>query len=208
MKNYALFCKVILLALVIVMTGVAQSEAKTEMSSVTMLSSQMITSGLLDITGGRANVPVVGTDGTAYVVSYIESANITAPALRPARPTITFQSTINAVTTAGKLTSLTLNGIVSTPVISGNYLVFLQSSGPLTTGSSGNGQLQLDILSLPFTSSSSPVTVTLAEDFASLPVVSGSYIYVMTTEVATSGNKTYLYILNFNGTQVAKVEIQ
>ena len=198
-----------LLAVVIVVTGVAKSEAMMGMNSETMLSSQMVNNGLFDITGGRANVPVVGADGTAYVVSYIESANAAANnAPRFAPPIITFQSNINAVTTTGKLTSLTLNGIASTPVVSGNYLVFLLSARPLTTGSSGNGQLQLDILSLPLTSSSSPVTVTLAEDFASLPVISGSYIYVMTTEIATSGNKTYLYILNFNGTQVVKVEIQ
>src|SRR5208283_1033732 len=70
------------------------------------------------------------------------------------------------------------------PVVSGTHLVFLLApSGTLTTANSGNGQLQLDILSLPFTSSSSPVTVTLAEDFASLPVISGSYIYVVTTEI-------------------------
>lgn len=204
MKRYTLFLKVFFLALVLVTSAVAQSEAAIGQVDVRMLSSDMVNNGWFDITGGRANVPVVGPDGTAYVVSYSETTNAANNA-----PRILFQSKIDAITTSGQLTSLTLNGIASTPVVSGNYLVFLLSpTGTLTSGSAGDGQLQLDILSLPLTSFSVPVTVTLAEDFASLPVISGSYIYVVTTEIATSGRTSYLYILNFNGSQVAKVEIQ
>jgi len=237
MKSYALFFKVFLLALVIVTTGVAQSEAVIVAgnNSGKMLSSDMVNNGWFDITGGRANAPVVGSDGTAYVVTYAEvtnAANNASPLNSSTSMSfISFQSTIDAITTSGQMTSLTFNGIASAPVVSGTHLVFLLApSGTLTTANSGNGQLQLDILSLPFTSSSSPVTVTLAEDFASLPVISGSYIYVVTTEIVARTpvnpvplpvepmataiiappvvKKSFLYIFNFNGSLVTKVEFQ
>jgi len=182
-------------------------------------------SGGFGMMNGMAGAPVVGDDGTAYIVGF----NSTAPANTTPSSNV-FQSTISAVTPAGGIETLTLKGMVSRPVIHGNFLVATASLpdfndynvvGNFGT-SSPAGQSVLYIVNLPMTASSPlPIAVTLDGEFASLPVIANNSIYVVTSDFgnammngsttfnmmygnynfnSTGSSKSYLYIVSFNGT--------
>lgn len=233
----SLFFKVVLLSLAIVGTTLSHSEAmmgggtgmgfgqsnvnvgvtNSTGSTVGMMngannlaisSGAMMTKQVFNMTSGMTNTPVVASNGTAYVVSFsgaTKSGN--------AVPfTYSYASKLNAITTAGDITSITLEGIVSTPVISGSTLALSASlSGYMmdVNNSTSGSPLTLYILTLPITSSSTPVSVSLDGDFASEPVISGNYIYVTTTDIGLkTATTSYLYIISLTGAQVAKVELQ
>ncbi|MBF0559147.1 MAG: hypothetical protein HQL08_10245 [Nitrospirae bacterium] len=177
-------------------------------SGMALSSSGMMNKRFYDMSSGIANNPVVASNGTAYVVSYSATSNNASTYYG----NYSYKSKINQVTTSGQMTSISVNGIISAPVISGSTLAVTGSlSGYMMDwyNSSSSNQLVLYILSLPFTSSTSAVSVSLEGDFASVPVISGSHIYVTTTDLGiTSATKSYLYILNFDGSTVAQVQIQ
>lgn len=181
-------------------------------------------SGGFGMMNGMAGAPVVGDDGTAYIVGF----NSTAPANTLPSSNV-FQSTVSAVTPAGAIETLTLKGIVSRPVIYGNFLVATASLPDLTNysiafnfgTSAPSGQSVLYIVSLPMTASTVPVAVTLDGEFASVPVIANNSVYVVTSDFgnammngnntfnmmygnynfnSTGNAKSYLYIIGLNGT--------
>ena len=181
-------------------------------------------SGGFGMMNGMAGAPVVGDDGTAYIVGF----NSTAPANTFPGSNV-FQSTISAVTPSGAIETLTLNGMVSRPVIYENFLVATASLPDLTNywvvdnfgTSSPSVQSVLYIVSLPMTSSTVPAAVTLDGKFASVPVIANDSIYVVTSDFgnammngnstfnmmygnynfnSTGNAKSYLYIISFDGT--------
>jgi len=192
----------------------------------------MTNSGGFGMMNGMVGSPVVGSDGTAYLVSYHPSAN---PGTVPTSNS--FESVITAVTPAGTVNSITLKGIVSRPVIDGNDLVATASLPDFSNfdvfGNLGttapSGQSMVYVVDLPLTPSSVPVGVSLDGKFASTPVVANNLVYVMTTDFGNAmmqgnttfsgmyGNfnfnntgtaKSYLYIVDFDGNLVAKIQLQ
>jgi hypothetical protein len=197
-----------------------------------MMGSAMTNGGTFGMMNGMVGSPVVGDDGTAYLVTYMPGSN---PGSAPT--SASFQSKIIAVTPAGAISSIVVSGIVSRPVIFNNQLVAtasLPNFGDYTMwGILGNnppsGQSAAYIVSLPLTATSKPVAVSIDGSFASAPVIDAARgrIYVTTTDYgngmmsgsstysAMYGNynfnaataKTYLYILYFDG-NYTRVTIQ
>ncbi len=192
----------------------------------------MTNTGGFGMMNGMAGAPVVGSDGTAYLVSYNPTAN---PGTVPSDNS--FESTITAVTAAGAVNSITLNGIVSRPVIDGNLLVATSSLPDMmnfnVVGNLGTtapaGQSMVYVVSLPLSSSSVPVGVSLDGQFASLPVIANNAVYVTTSDFGNgmmtdsstfnmmfgnynfSGTGTahsYLYIIGFDGNLINKIQLQ
>ena len=222
----------LILVAVIAMFGMFGNVNAAMMGGPGGVSGSMIGGGMMGLTNsggfgmmnGMAGAPVVGDDGTAYIVGF----NSTAPANTLPSSNV-FQSTVSSVTPAGVIETLTLNGIVSKPVIFENFLVATASLPDLTNyliagnlgTSSPAGQSVLYILSLPLTASAVPAAVTLDGKFASVPVIANNSIYVVTSDFGNammSGNstfnmmygnynfnstgsaKSYLYIIGFDGT--------
>jgi hypothetical protein len=115
------------------------------------------------------------------------------------------------VTPAGVIETLTLNGMVSKPVIFENFLVATASLPDLTNyliagnlgTSSPAGQSVLYIVSLPLTASTVPAAVTLDAKFASVPVIASNSIYVVTSDFGNAmmnGSNTFNMMYNFNST--------
>lgn len=191
----------------------------------------MTNSGGFGMTNGMAGAPIVGSDGTAYLISYNPSDN---PGVIPASSS--FESKITAVTPAGVVTSITLKGIVSRPVIYGDVLVATSSLPDMMNyivfGNFGitapSGQSMAYIVDLPLTSASVPIGVSLDGQFASLPVIENNNVYVVTSDFGNSmmaGNgpftsvygrydfdtgtaHSYLYIIGFDGSLVNKITLQ
>jgi hypothetical protein len=192
----------------------------------------MTNTGGFGMMNGMAGAPVVGSDGTAYIVSYNPTAN---PGAVPSSSS--FQSTIMAVTPSGSISSITLQGIVSRPVVEGDVLVAtssLPNMGDFDVfanlgTASPSGQSMAYIVSLPLTSSSKPIGVSLDGGFASLPVIENNNVYVVTSDFGNgmmNGNNTfnmmygnynfngtgtahsYLYIVGFDGSLVNKITLQ
>ncbi len=191
----------------------------------------MTNTGGFGMMNGMAGSPVVGSDGTAYLVSY-------NPTVSPGSvPTSnSFQSTVSAITPSGQINTITLKGIVSRPVVSGNVLVATASLPDASNynvvgslGSSSTGQSVLYAITLPITPSTVPIAVTMDGQFASVPVMTADKVYVTTTDFGIAmmqgnttfggmyGNfnfnntgtaKSYLYIVNFNGSLAAKIPLQ
>ncbi len=178
--------------------------------------------------------PVVGSDGTAYLVTfdYIPGAVMPLTPTAPIPIANTFESTIIAVTPAGSTSSVKLKGIISRPAVLGSVLVATASLPDLTdytvVGNFGN-QSVLYVISVPFSSSTKPLALTMDGYFASEPVMAAKYIYVVTSDygfAVMNGNptfnnvfgnynfnnsgtaKTYLYIFNLDGTLASKTTIQ
>ncbi|HXX58001.1 MAG TPA: hypothetical protein VEI96_08385, partial [Thermodesulfovibrionales bacterium] len=181
---------------------------------------------------GMAGAPVVSDDGTAFLVTYDRTVT---PGTIPT--SASFQSTIVAVKLTGEIVSLPLSGIVSRPVVVGNVLAATSSLpdfkdfmmlGNLGSNPSSD-QSALYILTIPFTASTKPTAVSLDGDFASVPVIAGNHVYVVTTDFgngmmtgstpfsSTFGNfnfnssgisKSYLYIINLDGSLVSKTALQ
>jgi len=180
---------------------------------------------------GMAGAPVVGDDGTAYVVAINPLAT---PGTLPGSGS--FESRISAVALTGDITTLTLKGIASRPVVIGNVLVSTASlPDPTNYDVVGNlatrpsGQSVLYVLGLPLTASSVPVAVALDGGFASIPVIADNHIYVVTSDFGNgmmTGNNSfnmmfgnynfnqsgtaasYMYILDFSGNLTKKITLQ
>ena len=191
----------------------------------------MTNSGGFGMMNGMAGAPVVGDDGTAYIVGL----NPTASAGTPPGSSV-FQSTISAVTPAGGLQTITLNGIVSRPVVADGMLVATASlPNPANfdllgnLGTTPSGQSVLYAVELPLTSTRVPIAVSLDGMFASTPVIANNNVYVVTSDFGgamMNGNntfnmmygnynfnaagtaKSYMYIVDFNGTLVKKITLQ
>jgi hypothetical protein len=181
---------------------------------------------------GMKGSPVVGDDGTAYLISFTPSDN---PGMMPTNNS--FQSTITAFKTTGETSSLTLKGIVSRPVVEGNVLAVTTSLPDFSEYNiignhgvnPGAGQSVLYAVSLPLIESKVPLAVALDGSFASVPVIANDRVYVITTDFGHAmmengtfdmfGNgqhdfndddmaKTYLNIINFDGTLESRFEVQ
>lgn len=213
------------LAAIIMLTFVEYSDAMMD-------GSMMTNTGGFGMMNGMAGTPVVGDDGTAYLVIHNPTSN---PGTTPNNNS--FESKLFAVKTTGETVSLTLKGITSKPVLSGNVLVataslpdpgdYMMAYNYVTNTS--NSQSVLYVLSLPFSASSVPLAIALDGSYASIPVFANSKVYVTTTDFGNAmmqGNttfsgmygtynfngsgaaKSYLYILNLDGTIASKVIIQ
>jgi len=190
-----------------------------------MIGSMMTNGGSFGMMNGMAGSPVVGADGTAYLVSYVPTSSASqVPASN------SFESKLIAVTPAGIISSMTVNGIVSRPVVLGNNL-FATASLPnfndyTMFGSSGsnslNNQSVCYLVQLPLTGSVKPIAVAMDGSYASVPVIDSerNRIIVTTTDFGnsmmsgsntyntmygsyaanTATAKTYMYMINFDGT--------
>ena len=191
----------------------------------------MSNTGGFGMMNGMAGSPVVGSDGTAYIVTQNPTASAGAVPNSNA-----FQSTVSAITLSGQVDTITLQGIVSRPVVHGNILVATASLPDESNydivgslGSSSTGQSVLYVMRLPITPSTVLFAVTLDGQFASVPVMTADKVYVTTTDFGNAmmqgnttfndmyGNfnfnntgtaKTYLYIVNFDGSLAAKIQLQ
>lgn len=191
----------------------------------------MANTGGFGMTNGMEGSPIVGSDGTAYLVSH----NLTASAGSVPNSN-SFQSTVLAITPSGQVETITLKGIVSSPVVSGDVLVATASLPDTSNydligslGSSSTGQSVLYAITLPITPSTVPIAVTMDGQFASVPVMTADKVYVTTTDFGNAmmqgnttfsgmyGNfnfnntgtaKSYLYIVNFDGSLAAKIQLQ
>jgi hypothetical protein len=150
---------------------------------------------------GMLSAPVVGDDGTAYIVRYASSIS-------------GMVSRISSYGLDGSTADVALRGKVSVPVPQGAYL-FATTSGPILsdydlTGNYGTNpageQSVLFRLPAPFGANAIPDAVTLDGRIASKPVISSNRIYV-TTKDPYYGKK-YLYVLNPDLTLVTKTLIQ
>lgn len=192
----------------------------------------MTNTGGFGMMNGMAAAPVVGSDGTAYLVSYNPAANSGA-----VPSSSDFESTITSVTASGVINTITLKGIISKPVIYGNVLAATSSlpdfsnfyiSENLGTAAPA-GQSTAYLINLPLTSSSVPVGVSLDGQYASTPVIANDNIYVVTSDFGnammpgnstfntmygnynfnnTGNAKSYLYIIGFDGSLVNKITLQ
>jgi len=192
----------------------------------------MTNTGGFGMMNGMAGAPVVGDDGTAYLISFNPSAN---PGTTPTSNS--FESTITAVTPSGAVTSITLNGIASRPVVEGNVLAATASLPNFSNfnilenlgTSTPSEQSMLYVVGLPLTSSSVPVGVSLDGRFASIAVIASNAIYVVTSDFGngmmtgsgtfnmmygsynfngTGTAHSYLYIIGFDGHLVNKITLQ
>ncbi|MBA4373298.1 MAG: hypothetical protein C0402_10625 [Thermodesulfovibrio sp.] len=190
----------------------------------------MANAGGFGMMNGLSSAPLVGSDGTAYIVGF----NSTAAAGTTPSSNV-FQSTISAVTTAGAIQTLTLKGIVSRPVLANGYLVATASLPDTTNfnvvGNLGTNSTSKSILyavTLPLTSSSLPVALSLDGEFASVPVIVGNNIYVVTSDFGSgmmdgsnvfnmmygnynfsnSNAHSYMYIVDFSGKLINKITLQ
>lgn len=217
-----MFFKVIFPAILMWITFTAPSAA--QMMGPGMMAPAMTNGGTFGMMNGMVGSPVLGDDGTAYLVTYVPGSS---PGFAPS--TTSFQSRIIAVTSAGAVSSMVVSGIVSRPVVYGNLLIATASlpnfNDFMMLASFGNnspsGQSVVYLISLPFSTAAKPVAVSVDGSFASAPVVDAvhSRVYVTTTDFgygmmsgsntynAMYGNynfntataKTYMYILGFDG---------
>ena len=190
-----------------------------------MSGSMMTSGGTFGMMNGMAGSPVVGDDGTAYLVSYVPTSSSQIPSSN------SFESKLIAVAPSGQISSMNMiSGIVSKPVVLGNLLAASASlpdfNDYMMYGSYGsnspNNQSVFYIVQLPLTGSAKPLAVALDGSYASVPVIdpARNRILVTTTDSGNSmmsgshtydtmyGNynpntataKTYMYIINFDGT--------
>jgi hypothetical protein len=221
--------KVLSFAAVIVMAFAARSEA---MMGGGMMGGgfAMTNNGGFGMMNGLAGQPVVGSDGTAYLISYTPTS--TTPTTGTAPTNQSFQSSLMAFSpNGGTPVTLTFNGILSRPVVAfdDSYLVATASLPDFTqfnvAGPYMSGQSVLYAVQLPLTASSKPVAVTFNGEFASVPVIQNNMVYVTTTDFgnammgsgtfsmfnydfSTSAAHSYLYIYNLNNGQLTTYQIQ
>lgn len=219
-KGYCFFCAAIML-----LVAAASSDAMMDGSTMT-------NTGGFGMMNGMAGTPVVGDDGTAYLVIHNPASN---PGTTPSSNS--FESKLFAVKTTGETVSLTIKGITSKPVLFGNVLVATSSLPDLSNymmvynyvTNTSNSQSVIYVFSLPFSASSVPLAIALDGSYASIPVIANNKVYVSTTDFGnammqgnntfsgmygtynfngTGSAKSYLYIINFDGTIASKVIIQ
>lgn len=192
----------------------------------------MTNTGGFGMLNGMAAAPVVDSEGTAYIVSYNPTAN---PGKVPTSSS--FQSTITAVSPSGSVYTITLDGIVSMPVIEDGVLIATSSLPNMTNfdvvgdygTASPSEQSMAYIVNLPLTSSSVPVGVSLDGQFASTPVIENNNAYIVTSDYgngmltgsgtfsniygnynfnSTGTAHSYMYIIGLDGTLVNKITLQ
>ncbi len=223
----SIIIKVLSFAAVIVMAFAARSEA---MMGGGMMGGgfAMTNNGGFGMMNGLAGQPVVGNDGTAYLISY--TPTIITPTSGTAPTSNSFQSSLMAFSpNGGTPVTHTFKGILSRPVVAfdGSYLVATASLPEFSQfNTAGNSnQSVLYAVQLPLTASSTPVAVSLNGDFASVPVIQNNMVYVTTTDFgnamfgsgtfsmfnydfSTSAAQSYLYIYNLNNGQLTTYQIQ
>lgn len=232
MKRATKTLAVLLMALTAVFSFNAYSDAIMG-SGPGMIGGPMTTnSGSFGMMNGMTGAPVIGEDGTAYLVSFNPTSN---PGTAPSSNS--FESKIMEITPSGQITSITVKGIASKPAVGNNFLVATASLPDFANynlvGNFGNnpasGQSVIYIMSLPFSATIVPDAVSMDGSYASIPVITNDKVYVTTTDFGNAmmgsntfnmfgnGNynfnqnglaKTYLYIFNFDGSLASKVEIQ
>jgi len=188
----------------------------------------MTKAGGFGMMNGLAGVPVVDTEGTAYIVSMTPS---TTPGNKPKWKS--FMSHILAVSPSGQILDLTLDGLISRPIISENTLIATASLpnmgnySIITNYGTTTAQSVLFFLQLPLSSSSVPDAVQMDGRYASVPVIANNQIYVTTTNFGYGmmmGNDVfndtfpnyhvrntdhaYLYVFTMDGTLVSKTVLQ
>jgi hypothetical protein len=184
----------------------------------------MTNNGGFGMMNGTAGAPVVGNDGTAYLVSYTPTTN---PGTVPTSDS--FQSSLMAFSpNGGTPVALSLKGLLSRPVVEGNILVATASlPDPTQFNVAGymSNQSVLYAVTLPLSASATPIAVALDGEYASQPVIQNNVVYVTTTDFgnammgsgtfsmfnydfSTSAAKSYLYIFNLNDNTINKYEIQ
>lgn len=194
----------------------------------------MTNSGGFGMTSGMAATPVVGNDGKAYLVSWTPSQN---PGTTP--NSNSFTSTLKEINpNTGKVVSLSLDGILSKPVLSddGNLLVATASLPNFNDFqmyanygvNSAESQSVLYAISLPLTGSTQPMAISLDGSYASIPVIATGAVYVTTTNRGDymmghdmfdgmfgsfdfnnqQDQKSFLYVVGLDGTLKAKIEIE
>ncbi len=230
--------KIFLVTLLVGMLAFAGIAGASMMGGGTMMGGtggtmmDLTNTGGFGMMNGMAGAPVVDSNGTAYLVSYNPTAS---PDTVPSSDS--FESVITAVTPSGAVSSITLKGIVSRPVISGGVLAATASLPDFSNfdvvGNLGtttpSGQSMAYIINLPLTSSSVPVGVSLDGQFASMPVIANNNVYIFTSDFGNgmmTGSSTfnmmygnysftgtgtphsYMYIIGFNGSLVNKITLQ
>ncbi|MBF0458955.1 MAG: hypothetical protein HQK99_13790 [Nitrospirae bacterium] len=149
---------------------------------------------------------VVGSDGTSYIASLNAVDNATT--------LVNATSKLLAITSSGTKQSITLNGIVRKLVIgqdasSNNYLVAV---AVVKSSAAASPSTVLYIVSLPFSQSVTPVSVSLNGAKASRPEIVNGNVYITTTvwTAGTSGSAatktSYLNVVKLNGTIVSQVQ--
>lgn len=221
----------VLCVAIMIMAAVAvNSEAM--MNGSMMTNTGMTNTGGFGMMNGMAGTPVVGDDGTAYLVVHNPASSSGATP-----NSNSFESKLLAVRNTGDTVSLTLKGMTSKPVVFGNVLVATASLPDFSNymmvynyvTNTVNSQSVLYVFSLPLSSASAPSAVSLDGNYASIPVIANNNIYVTTTDFGNAmmqGNNTFagmygaynfnstgsakssLYILNLDGTIALKVTIQ
>lgn len=232
MKKMMTSFTVFLLAALVALIFTARPDAEAMGEEWGMTGSMMTNGGTYGMMNGEAGSPVLGEDGTAYLASY---APTSTPSQVPSSNS--FESKLIAVTPSGQISSMTMHGIVSKPVVLGNLLVASASLPDFNDytmfGSYGSNspsnQSVFYIVQLPLTGLTKPLAVAMDGSYASVPVIDSARnrIIVTTTDsgysmmsgsntynsmygsynVNTSTAKTYMYIINFDGTY-AKITIQ
>lgn len=192
----------------------------------------MSNDGSFGMMSGMAGAPVIGEDGTAYLVTHVPAPD---PGETPS--SAAFTSRIVAYHPARGSVVLTLQGLVSRPVIAGGLLVATASLPDMEDfvvmgrhGTAGpGGQSVLYALALPLTESAVPIAVAMDGRFASMPVIAKNRIYVTATDFgnammgggtfemfgagsydfgAAAPAKTYLYVFGLDGSLISRAEIQ
>jgi hypothetical protein len=225
--------KVLSFAAVIVMAFAARSEAMMDggMMGGGYMGFAMTNNGGFGMMNGMAGTPVVGDDGTAYLVSYTPPT--TAQTAGTAPTSQSFQSSLMAFSpNGGTPVTLTFNGILSRPVVAfdGSYLVATASLPNFAQynfidSNYTSGQSVLYAVQLPLSATSTPIAIALEGDYASVPVIQNNMVYVTTTDFgnammgsgtfsmfnydfSTSAAHSYLYIYNLNNGQLTTYQIQ
>jgi len=182
---------------------------------------------------GMAGTPVVGNDGTVYMVSFEPNQN--AGTMLNSN---SFASTLMAINpTTGQVVSLILDGMLSRPVVYGNILVATASLPNFNDfemfanhgENNAEGQSVLYGIQLPLTENAMPRAISLDGNFASVPVIANDLIYVTTTSHGDfmmgrnmfdgmfddfdfndqPDHRSFLYVIGLvDGTLKAKIEIE
>ena len=181
---------------------------------------------------GMAGAPVVGNDGTVYMVGFEPNQN--AGTMLNSN---SFTSTLMAINpTTGQVVSLNLNGVLSRPVVHGNILVATASLPSFNNfemfanhgNNSAESQSVLYGIQLPLTENTIPTAISLDGNFASVPVVANDLIYVTTTSHGDfmmgrnmfdgmfdnfdfhnqPDHGSFLYVVGLDGTLKAKIAIE
>ena len=199
--------------------------------------SMMTSSGGFGMMNGMAGEPMVGSDGTAYIVTMMPSAT---PGTTPT--TGSFESNMIAVTTSGQTVKMSVGGLMSKPVfangimfngVTGDYMIATVSLPTMSDysvmavdGVNTNHSVVF-WMQTPVSTSSVPMAIAMDGRYASHPMIANNQIYIMTTNngnammegtnvfsktfptyMSASTPITYLYVFKMDGTLVLRTQIQ